>query len=305
MPTRHLFSTGTIHLSYLAWGTPEGVPLLLLHGLADHAGVWAALGEALSPQCAVVAPDLRGHGQSSKPATGYRFTDHIHDLNALMDDLGWGRAHVLGHSWGGKLACVWATRQPERFKSVMLIDPFFNGTLPGWMKVTFPIFYRVLPFLKTMGPFASYKEAETLAKSLKQYRGWSAFQQQVFVDSVEEKSDGTWGNRLAIAARNEIFEDVMRVAGVSRPVDLPALFIKPQKGLNRTALQLAPYRKYLTNLHLIDVPGNHWAHLVEPEAVHGVIAHFLSEQLSEQSASSASSADSCEGSPFGKRNTQV
>lgn len=275
MPTRHILHTDPIDLAYLAWGMPEETPLLLLHGLADHAGVWASLGDTLASRCAMIAPDLRGHGHSSKPETGYRFTDHIHDLNALMDELGWTSAHVLGHSWGGKVACVWATHQPERFKSLMLLDPFFNGTLPGWTKVTFPIFYRVLPFLKTMGPFERYEDAEALAKTLKQYRGWSEVQQQVFADSVEQKPDGTWGNRLAIAARDEIFEDVMQVAGVSRPLDLPALFIKPKRGLNRSALQLAPYRKYLTRLQLAEVPGNHWAHVVEPDAVTGAIAQFL------------------------------
>jgi pimeloyl-ACP methyl ester carboxylesterase len=236
------------------------------------------LGASLAASFAVVAPDLRGHGQSSKPVAGYRFADHMSDLNGLMDAMGWRSAHILGHSWGAKLACVWATQQPERFKSLMLLDPFFNGTLPGWMKMTFPFFYRVLPFLKTMGPFECYDEAEALAKSLKQYRGWTEFQQQVFVDSVEQKPNGTWGNRLAIAARDEIFDDVMRVAGVSRPLDIPALFIKPEKGLNRSALQLAPYRKYLTNLQVVEVPGNHWAHMVEPVAVTGAIAQFLETQ---------------------------
>ena len=279
MSIRQCFSYGNIQISYLEWQHPNSDRVLLLHGLADHAGVWQSLGDYLSQTHTVIAPDLRGHGQTSKPETGYTFADQIQDLNALMDYLSWTDAHVLGHSWGGKLACVWATQQPNCFRSLMLLDPFFNGTLPPWLKITFPFFYQVLPFLKTMGPFKSYGEAENLAKTLKQYRGWSDFQRQVFIDSVEEKSDGTWGNTLAIAARNEIFEDVMRVAGVNSPIDMPSLFIKPKAGLNRSSLQLAPYRKYLQNLQIVEVPGNHWAHLVEPDALNRVVAHFLSSHI--------------------------
>jgi Lysophospholipase len=66
----------------------EKVPrLLLLHGLADSAFVWTTLGNYLSNRYHIVAPDMRGHGESSKPETGYTFESAIADLEALMAHL--------------------------------------------------------------------------------------------------------------------------------------------------------------------------------------------------------------------------
>ncbi|MDY7013684.1 MAG: alpha/beta fold hydrolase, partial [Cyanobacteriota bacterium] len=173
MPHRQtLLLPNNLRLSYLEWNSGK-LPLLLLHGLADQALIWSSLGDFLAPNYHIVAPDLRGHGESSKPKTDYTFAEMIADLEALMHHLGWSSAHLLGHSWSGKLAAVWVTQAPDRARSLILVDPFFINKMPGFFKFTFPLLYRTLPFLKMMGPFPSYEAAETRAKGLKQYRGWT------------------------------------------------------------------------------------------------------------------------------------
>ncbi len=273
-PDRKTIDVSNIQLSYLEWNQGD-IPLLLLHGLADNAVVWTQLGNDLADSYHIVAPDLRGHGNSSKPMNGYKFTDLIEDLNSLMNHLGWDSATILGHSWSGKLACVWATMQPQRFHKLMLVDPFFIDQFPAWFKLTFPILYKTLPFLKMMGPFPSYEDAQQQAQQLKQYRGWSDLQQAVFQAGIEEKLDGKWGSKFTVAARNQIFDDVLKVAGLTQPIELPTVFFKPDAGLNRTDWQLRPYRTYLPQLQLVEVPGNHWAFLVEPEAFNRAIAQAL------------------------------
>ncbi|MDJ0688072.1 MAG: alpha/beta hydrolase [Xenococcaceae cyanobacterium MO_188.B32] len=276
MPTRQSLSQSEFELSYLEWHQGKE-PLMLLHGLADSAWVWASLGDYLADSHHIIAPDLRGHGESSKPETSYSSREIVADLEALMTSLNWKNAHILGHSWGAKIAAIWASNHPERFRSLILVDPFFIGKLPAWLKITFPFLYRVLPFLQGMGPFASYGAAENLAKNLKQYRGWSKLQQKAFQESIEQKSDGTWGSKFTVSARDRIFEDVMKVDGLTRELTIPTLFIKPATGLNRTAWQLKPYRTYLPNLEIREIPGNHWAFLVEPEIFNQTIANFLVE----------------------------
>lgn len=279
MPTRQSLIQPELELSYLEWHQGKE-PLILLHGLADSAWVWASLGDYLADSHHIVAPDLRGHGESSKPETSYSSKEIVADLEALMNSLGWKNAHVLGHSWGAKIAAIWASNRPERFRSLILVDPFFIGKLPNWLKITFPLLYRVLPFLKGMGPFPSYGAAESLAKSLKQYRGWSPLQQKAFRESIEQKSDGTWGSKFTVAARDRIFEDVMQVDGLTGELTIPTLLIAPEKGLNRTAWQLKPYRTYLLNLEIKEVPGNHWTFLVEPEIFNQTIVSFLAQRQS-------------------------
>ena len=87
MPIRQTFSKPDIQLSYLEWNQGQE-PLLLLHGLADHALVWSSLGDDLSSDYHIVAPDMRGHGESGKPERDYSFESAIKDLEALMDSLG-------------------------------------------------------------------------------------------------------------------------------------------------------------------------------------------------------------------------
>lgn len=268
-----------MQLFYREWNRGQE-PLLLLHGMADHSLVWAELGESLRDRFHILAPDLRGHGNSSKPPKGYRCTDIIADLEALMAEHNWTSAHVVAHSWSAKVALVWAKQNPQAIRSLVLIDPFFINQIPSWLKLTFPILYRTLSFLKTMGPFESYEQAEQQARQLKQYRGWSEWQQAVFRESMEQKTNGQWGRKFVVQARDEIFADVMKVAGLTESIAIPTLFIQPEQGLNRTAWQLKPYRTYLQNLQIVQVPGHHWCFLVEPTAFNQAVATFLESQLS-------------------------
>lgn len=262
------------HLSYLEWNQGQE-PLLLLHGMADHSLVWAELGKFLQDRYHILAPDLRGHGNSSKPLSGYRCEEIIADLEALMAQQGWTSAHVVAHSWSAKVALVWATRHSQIFRSLVLIDPFFVNQLPLWLKPTFPLLYRVLPFLKTIGPFDTYEQAEQQARQLKQYRGWNEWQQTIFEESMEQKADGRWGSKFIVQARDEIFTDVMKVAGLTNSIPTPTLFIQPEQGLNPTQWQLKPYHTYLQNLQIVQVPGHHWCFLVEPIAFNQAVAKFL------------------------------
>lgn len=276
---RQSLSLPGIDLSYLEWKQGKK-PLLLLHGLADNGLVWLSLGNHLAEDYHIIAPDLRGHGESSKPETGYRFANFIADLEALIQHLGWNSFQALGHSWSAKLLLIWATQRPELFRSLILVDPFFIGRMPNWMQITFPLLYRVLPFLQTMGPFPSYEAAEKIARRLKQYQGWTPLQKAAFQAGIEQKLDGTWGSKFTVQARNEIFVDVMEVSGLTEPLEIPTLFIKPERGLNRTQWQISLYQKYLRNLQIREVLGNHWPFLVAAEPFNQTVQEFVSSESS-------------------------
>ncbi|MFH7024976.1 MAG: alpha/beta fold hydrolase [Heteroscytonema crispum UTEX LB 1556] len=276
MPLRQTLFAPDIQLSYLEWKQGQE-PLLLLHGLADHALVWSSLGDYLAADYHIVAPDMRGHGDTDKPSANYSFESAIADLELLMDHLGWSSAHILAHSWSGKLAVIWARQNPERLRSMILVDPAFIWQMPSILKITFPILYRVLPFLKAMGPFATLEAAEQQARQLNQYQEWTDLQQQVFKAGIEQKPDGRWGSKFTVTARDRIFDEMMDVPGFTIPIDTPTLFVQPEKGLNRQDWQLQPYKTHLTNLQICQVPGNHWAFLTQPEAFNHTIEAFLKE----------------------------
>ena len=276
MSVRETLFLKEIQLSYLEWNQGKE-PLLLLHGLADNALVWSSLGDYLASDYHIIAPDLRGHGDSSKPEQDYSFQSAIADLEALMDAKGWSSAHVVAHSWSGKLAAIWARKNQARLRSMVLVDPIFIWKMPSFLKITFPFLYSVLPFLKAMGPFDTYEQALNLAPQLKQYQGWSPLQQKVFQAGIEQKPDGRWGSKFTIAARDGIFAEVMRVPGLTIPIEIHTLFVQPEKGVNRFDWQLQPYKTYLKNLQISQVPGNHWPFLTAPEAFNQTVAAFLKQ----------------------------
>ena len=274
MVTRKTVALDPITLSYLDWQT-VGEPVLLLHGLADHSLGWTAVGDRLANGYHPVAVDMRGHGESDKPNGGYDFDTVIKDLEQLMEHLGWSAAHIVGHSWSGKVATYWATRQPGRFLSMVLVDPIFVYGIPGIFRLTFPLFYGTLPFLKGMGPFADWDMAIQQGKQMKQYRDWNRLQESVFRESLVEKPDRTVGSKFTKAARDGIFDAVLRVPGLTEEIQVPSLFIRPETGVNRFDWQLKPYQKYLKNLRIETVPGNHWAFLVEPESFSQTLIDFF------------------------------
>jgi pimeloyl-ACP methyl ester carboxylesterase len=280
--TRHYFTNAEISLSYLSWGA--GKPVLLLHGLADHGLVWQSLAERLAGRYHCIAPDLRGHGDSSKPdhLQAYYTPEFVQDLEALSHHLGWTQVRVVAHSWAAKLALLWAKQHPELFRQLVLVDPFFVNKLPGLFRPTFPFLYRTLPFLKVMGPFETYGQAESLAQTLKQYRGWSPLQEQVFRGSMEEKKEGGWGSKFAIAARNGVFEDILMLAGLTEPIPTPTLLLLPEEGLNRMDWQIKPYKTYLPDLQIQTIPGNHWPHLVASEPLNRAVANYFKHSLDHQ-----------------------
>jgi pimeloyl-ACP methyl ester carboxylesterase len=114
---------------------PAGVPLLLIHGLASNRSRFAEFIEAtaLASRHALIAVDLRGHGESlTRRRIG---TDPwCDDLAAVLDAEGAAATVVVGHSLGAQVALHFARRHPQRVASLVLIDPVFRAALRGrWL----------------------------------------------------------------------------------------------------------------------------------------------------------------------------
>jgi pimeloyl-ACP methyl ester carboxylesterase len=107
-------------------GAPDApVTAVFLHGLVmDNLSSWFfTVANAAAQRADVVLYDLRGHGRSERPASGYLVADMVADLDALLGELGVTRPVVLiGNSFGGLLALVFAIAFPERVAGVVLVD---------------------------------------------------------------------------------------------------------------------------------------------------------------------------------------
>jgi pimeloyl-ACP methyl ester carboxylesterase len=114
-------SVGDIELSIAEYGT-AGPPLILLHGIGSRGVSWWPVIDELAAHFRLIVPDLRGHGDSDKPASGYFLTDYAGDLAGLIDALDLDRPSILGHSLGGAVTLVWAVFHPDRAERIALED---------------------------------------------------------------------------------------------------------------------------------------------------------------------------------------
>lgn len=101
----------------------EGEDLVLVHGLGANQGFWSLrLLLPLSRRFRVTNYDLRGHGRSAAPPSGYTTRDMALDLLALLEHLGIERAHLVGHSFGGTVVLHAAVLRPDRIASLTVLD---------------------------------------------------------------------------------------------------------------------------------------------------------------------------------------
>src|SRR6202034_1867997 len=99
-----------------------GHALLLIHGMAGSSATWRAIVPQLAKKYRVIAPDLLGHGQSSKPRTDYSLGAFAVGLRDLLDDLGVESATVVGHSLGGGIAMQFLYQHPDYCRRLVLIS---------------------------------------------------------------------------------------------------------------------------------------------------------------------------------------
>jgi len=109
-------------------GDPAGLPVVFLHGVTDSRRSFEPVLPLLPASIRAIAVSQRGHGDSSRPARGYRFADFAGDLAALLDALAIDAAVVVGHSMGAGVAQRFAIEHPERVLGLVLAGSF--GSMP-------------------------------------------------------------------------------------------------------------------------------------------------------------------------------
>lgn len=115
---------GRVRLRYAEQGDPEGVPVILLHGVTDSWRSFEPVLPHLPASIRALALTQRGHGDADRPAAGYRTRDFAGDVAAFAAALGLGPAVVVGHSMGATNAQRFAIDHPERVLGLVLAGSF-------------------------------------------------------------------------------------------------------------------------------------------------------------------------------------
>ncbi len=122
-PTSHTYYSQRLRLHYVDWGNPDAPPLILLHGGRDHCRSWDWVAEELRHDWHVIAPDLRGHGDSEWSTDGtYNVMTCVYDLAQLIHQKKLAPVTIVSHSYGGNISLRYTGLYPDSVRRIVAIE---------------------------------------------------------------------------------------------------------------------------------------------------------------------------------------
>ena len=122
-PTSHTYISQRTKLHYVDWGNPDAPPLLLIHGGRDHCRNWDWIAEELRHDWHIIAPDMRGHGDSEWSTDGnYSVQNYIYDIAQLVHQKELSPVTIVSHSMGGNIALRYTGLYPENVRKLVAIE---------------------------------------------------------------------------------------------------------------------------------------------------------------------------------------
>ena len=139
--SHHTATVNGIQLHYVIGG--KGDPVVLLHGWPETWYAWHKVMPALAKNYTVIAPDLRGLGDSSKPLTGYDGKTLAEDIHQLVTQLGFKTLFLVGHDIGTQVAYSYAAAHPTEVKKLVVMELTIPGFAPaGRMPLWWATFHQ-------------------------------------------------------------------------------------------------------------------------------------------------------------------
>ncbi len=122
-PASHIYFSQRLRLHYVDWGNEGKPPMLMIHGGRDHCRNWDWTAEALRDRYHIIAPDLRGHGDSQwMVGSSYEINDYVYDIAQLIHQKGLAPLTIVAHSMGGAIALRYTGLYPENVKKLVVIE---------------------------------------------------------------------------------------------------------------------------------------------------------------------------------------
>ncbi|MGW4165027.1 alpha/beta fold hydrolase [Streptomyces sp. NPDC004788] len=274
---RTLLVRDGVRLSLRDWGgggrgDGGGQPLLLLHGLAGHAGEWDALARLLRADGhRVVALDQRGHGASERRPKDVSRAAYVADVIEVCEQLGLDRPVLIGQSYGGHAALLTAAAHSDRISAAVLVEagpgagsPETLAEVGGWLRgwpVPFPTREAAVAYLGG-GPVG-----EGWADGLEERDGGlrPRFDPEVLIASLAENTGRAWWEEWAA-------------------IHVPVLAVLGHNGIIPGDEYAEMARRQPERLRAVCVPGTgHDLHLERPDVLHSLVAEFLDEGVDSSS----------------------
>ncbi|NOZ07147.1 MAG: alpha/beta fold hydrolase [Chloroflexi bacterium] len=249
----------------------DGPPLVLIHGMGLDRRMWDAQFARLASRCRVIRYDVRGHGLSGRPPTGYR-DERFEDLRQLLMHLGIARTHLMGLSMGAEIAVGFTLRHPQMVRSLIAVDPYVEGyRFQHWDSK------RVWTIARKKGPpeAVSYWITDPIFAPALQRPDVAARLRQM----VAEHSGVMWADPGPYP-RPTGPRDFERLEEIT----VPTLVIVGENDLpDFRAIASSLSARIVNAQHVVIPQASHMSPLEQPEEINKIVSHFLEEVRSSTS----------------------
>ncbi|MBR0829932.1 alpha/beta hydrolase [Bradyrhizobium manausense] len=282
IPESRTYESQGLRLHYADWGNETAPPLILVHGGRDHCRSWDVLARALRPHFHVLAPDLRGHGDSDWTKGGsYALTEYVYDLTRLVQTLAVPRVTLVGHSMGGMVSLIYSGSFPDKVSALVVLDGV--TVLPGG-KSPPPAHERIAKWVDQLDRLHDrtphrYPAIEDAAARMQAHnkRLSRELALHLATHGTRQNADGTLSWKFdpyqRASAPHRLWSDD-HVALWSR-IACPTLLVNASESFlgGARAAGLADHFKQARIETIFD--AGHWLHHDKPEEVLGAIRVFL------------------------------
>ena len=255
-----------LRFSGLTWGPKDGIPVLMLHGWMDHAGSFQALAPLLSG-CHVVALDLSGQGLSGHRSAhaSYNIWYDLPQIVGILDQLGWEKCVLMGHSRGANIAALLAAAQPERVRALVSLDSLIAEPTQDSIVTTLRSFIEQTQTQKSRAPRIFPTKMDYIARRGAQ--GNSHMTSEALAErALEEGPDGFRmrgdARLFASSAVKLTREDA---EAVLKAIQCPVLNIWAKNGIQRRRPQVAELvrlgEQCIDEFEKVELGGDHHFHL--------------------------------------------
>ncbi|MGI9285016.1 MAG: alpha/beta hydrolase [Pseudomonadales bacterium] len=274
------FEIGDMRYAAKAWGDPNSLPVLALHGWLDNAASFDVLAPMLADSY-IVAPDMAGHGQTShRPYSGsYNIWDDLHDLLSIADACGWPRFTLLGHSRGAIVALLLAVAAPERISAAVLLDGFLPPPSSVEQTVT-QLRKHVSDFRKYSHQSSSFIHpsiAAAVEARLRQMPMPKDAAQRIVERSLQQVDGGyVWRYDERLKAASALKLCAGNIENILAELTVPTLLLLAEHGISERA-GLKSTLQTASGVRQVMLPGMHHFHMeTEPaRQIAGQVSYFL------------------------------